>query len=73
MRKIDCCTFDSGERQVALYGETEEGQIMHVHCSVEPVWIVTVYAPTSMPEEWDDSLKGGELPNEMRCLSQCND
>ena len=40
-----------------LYGETKEGEILHIQCSIEPVWIVTVYDPTLMPEEWDDSYK----------------
>jgi len=40
-----------------LYGETEESQIIHVQCSIEPVWIITVYDPTLTPEEWSDSFK----------------
>ena len=40
-----------------IYGETEKGQIIHVQCSLEPVWIITVYDPTLMPKEWDDSFK----------------
>jgi len=40
-----------------IYGTTETGKILHVHCSIEPVWIITVYDPTLKPEEWDDSFK----------------
>jgi uncharacterized protein DUF4258 len=40
-----------------IHGEIEEGEILHIQCSTEPVWIVTVYDPTRMPEEWDDSYK----------------
>ena len=40
-----------------IYGETEEGTILHIQCSIEPVWIVTVYDPTLMPEEWDNTFK----------------
>ena len=40
-----------------LYGETKEGEILHIQCSIEPVWIVTVYDPTLMLGEWDDSYK----------------
>jgi hypothetical protein len=40
-----------------IYGVTEEGRILHVQCSIEPVWIVTAYDPTVNPEEWDREFK----------------
>jgi len=40
-----------------IYGTTENGRILHVQCSLEPVWIITVYDPTLRPEEWDASFK----------------
>jgi hypothetical protein len=40
-----------------IYGTTETGKILHVQCSIDPVWIVTVYDPTLKPEEWDESFK----------------
>ena len=40
-----------------IYGVTGEGKILHVQCSVEPVWIVTAYDPTLHPEEWDREYK----------------
>lgn len=40
-----------------IYGTTETGKILHVQCSIEPVWIITVYDPTLKPEEWDASFK----------------
>jgi len=40
-----------------IYGVTEEGKILHVQCSIEPVWIVTAYDPTLNPEEWDREYK----------------
>ncbi|MFH1625483.1 MAG: DUF4258 domain-containing protein [Pseudomonadota bacterium] len=40
-----------------IYGTTETGKILHVQCSIEPVWIITVYDPTLRPEEWDASFK----------------
>ena len=40
-----------------IYGTTETGEILHVQCSIEPVWIITVYDPTLKPEEWDASFK----------------
>ena len=30
---------------------------MHVHCCVDPVWIITAYDPTLNPEEWDPEFK----------------
>ena len=40
-----------------IYGVTGEGKILHVQCSIEPVWIVTAYDPTLNPEEWDKEYK----------------
>ena len=40
-----------------IYGTTETGKVLHVQCSIDPVWIVTVYDPTLKPEEWDESFK----------------
>jgi hypothetical protein len=40
-----------------IYGGTKEGKILHVQCSIDPVWIITVYDPTVKPEEWDGTFK----------------
>ena len=40
-----------------IYGITEEGRILHVQCSIDPVWIITAYDPTLNPEEWDKDFK----------------
>ncbi|MBW1700225.1 MAG: DUF4258 domain-containing protein [Deltaproteobacteria bacterium] len=40
-----------------IHGVTREQNILHVQCSIEPVWIVTVYDPTLNPEEWDEDYK----------------
>lgn len=40
-----------------ICGTTESGKILHVQCSIEPVWIITVYDPTLKPEEWDENFK----------------
>jgi hypothetical protein len=40
-----------------IYGVTGEGKILHVQCSIKPVWIVTAYDPTLRPEEWDREYK----------------
>lgn len=40
-----------------IYGITKTGKILPVQCSIEPVWIITVYDPTLKPEEWDETFK----------------
>jgi len=40
-----------------IYGVSRERKILHVQCSMEPVWIVTSYDPTLHPEEWDREYK----------------
>lgn len=40
-----------------IYGTTKSGKILHVQCSIEPVWIITVYEPTVKPDEWDETFK----------------
>lgn len=40
-----------------ILGITKEGRIIHVQCSVDPVWIITPYDPTLNPEEWDVNFK----------------
>jgi hypothetical protein len=36
---------------------TEKERILHVQCSLNPVWIITAYDPTLNPEEWDANFK----------------
>jgi len=40
-----------------IYGMTKVGRIIHVQCSIDPVWIITAYDPTSAPEEWEEDFK----------------
>lgn len=40
-----------------IWGTTANGDILHVQCSVDPVWIITAYDPTLNPEEWDQDFK----------------
>ena len=40
-----------------IYGVTREGRILHVQCSIEPIWIITAYDPTLNPEEWERGFK----------------
>jgi hypothetical protein len=40
-----------------ICGVTKEGRILHVHCSIDPVWIITAYDPTLNPDEWDPEFR----------------
>jgi len=40
-----------------IYGVTKEGRILHVHCSIDPVWVITAYDPTLNPDEWETDFK----------------
>ncbi len=43
-----------------IYGTTKKDRILHVQCSLGPVWIITAYDPTLNPEEWDRDFKRRE-------------
>ena len=38
-------------------GITKTGSVLHVQCSIDPVWIITAYDPTLNPEEWEGDFK----------------
>jgi len=40
-----------------ILGKARNGRILHVHCSVDPGWIITAYDPTLNPDEWDPEFK----------------
>jgi len=40
-----------------ICGITQRRRILHVQCSIDPVWIITTYAPTLNPDEWEDNFK----------------
>ena len=40
-----------------IYGIGEERRILHVQCSINPVWIITAYDPTLNPDKWDKDFK----------------
>ena len=40
-----------------IYGITEAKKILHVQCSIDPVWIITAYDPTLNPDRWDKDFK----------------
>ena len=39
-----------------ICGTTEQGRILHVQCSIDPVWVITAYDPTLSPDEWDEEF-----------------
>jgi len=44
--------------RAAVYTEKARNErILHVHCAVDPVWIITAYDPTLNPDEWDPDFK----------------
>jgi len=54
---IENYTDDKYGPTCLIHGKTEKGRILHVHCSIEPVWIITGYDPTLNPEEWEADYK----------------
>ena len=40
-----------------IYGVGEERKILHVQCSIRPVWIITAYDSTLSSEKWDKDFK----------------
>jgi hypothetical protein len=40
-----------------IYGITRRRRILHVQCSVDPVWVITAYDPTLNPDDWDPEFK----------------
>jgi hypothetical protein len=39
-----------------IFGKSNQ-KILHVQCSVNPVWIITAYDPTSMADKWEVGYK----------------
>ncbi len=40
-----------------IRGQGESGMVIHVNCSIDPVWIITVYNPALNPGQWDNEFK----------------
>ena len=40
-----------------IRGITKRKRILHILCSLDPVWIITAYDPTLSPEEWDKNFR----------------
>ncbi|MBW1703199.1 MAG: DUF4258 domain-containing protein [Deltaproteobacteria bacterium] len=48
---------DKYDPSCLIYGITQHGKILHVQCSIDPVWIITAYDPTLSSEEWSEDFK----------------
>ena len=40
-----------------ISGVTRRGRIIHVQCSIDPVWIITCYDPSASPGQWEEGFK----------------
>ena len=40
-----------------IYGVTKKGRILHLQCSIDPIWVITAYDPTLNPDEWEADFK----------------
>jgi len=40
-----------------ILGKAMNEKKLHVHCSIDPVWIITAYDPALNPDEWDSEFK----------------
>ncbi|RLC21021.1 MAG: DUF4258 domain-containing protein [Deltaproteobacteria bacterium] len=40
-----------------IFGMTKGERILHVQCSVDPIWVITAYNPTLNPGKWDEHFK----------------
>jgi len=38
-----------------ICGHCRPDKILHVQCSVDPVWVITSYDPSNKPEKWDET------------------
>jgi hypothetical protein len=40
-----------------VMGITKSGRLLHINCSISPVWIITAYDPTLNPDDWDKEFR----------------
>lgn len=52
---------DKYGKSCLICGITEKGKVLHVQCSINPVWIITAYDPTLNPKEWDKDFKRRQI------------
>jgi len=53
---IECYPEDKYGPSCLVLGKCTR-KILHIQCSLEPVWIITAYDPTLSPEKWDKDFK----------------
>jgi hypothetical protein len=44
-----------------ICGVDQDQNILHVNCSVDPVWVITAYNPTLYPEKWENQYRKRRL------------
>jgi len=53
---IECYPEDKYGPSCLVFGKCTR-KILHILCSLKPVWIITAYAPALSPEKWDEDFK----------------
>ena len=53
---IECYLEDKYGPSCLIFGKTAS-KIVHIQCSLDPVWIITAYDPSLSPEKWDHGFK----------------
>lgn len=54
---IESYPLDKYGPSCLICGSSEDGRILHVQCSIDPVLIITAYDPTLEPDEWSNDFK----------------
>ncbi len=53
---IECYPEDKFGPSCLVLGKCVR-KILHIQCSLNPVWIITAYDPALSPEKWDEDFK----------------
>ncbi len=53
---IECYLEDKYGPSCLIFGKIA-GKVLHIQCSLDPVWIITAYDPGLSPEKWDHGFK----------------
>ncbi len=53
---IECYAEDKYGPSCLIFGEIK-GKVLHIQCSLDPVWIITAYDPKLFPEKWDQNFR----------------
>lgn len=54
---IEAYSEDKYGPSCLILGVGKDGKILHIQCSIRPVWIITAYDPTLSPHKWDKDFK----------------